>query len=61
MFNWFFSLIPSVVAIFISIKTLKQSSKAIVESSKANIMLYFDVSTTASSHIVLKNFGNSLR
>ena len=76
MFDWFlnlstqdklsvlsilFSLIPSVVAIVISIKALKQSSNAIIESSRANIMLYFDISTTASSHIVLKNFGNSLR
>ena len=56
-----FSLIPSIVAIVISIKTLKQSSNAIIESSRANIMLYFDVSTTANSYIVLKNFGNSLR
>lgn len=49
----------SLVAILISIRTLKQSSNAIIESSRANIMLYFDVSTKANSYIVLKNFGNS--
>lgn len=49
----------SIIAIIISVITLKQSSKAIVESSRANIMLYFDT-PTGNSFIVLKNFGNSV-
>lgn len=50
----------SIIAIVISIKTLKQSNYSIIESSRANIMLYFDVSTKTNSFIVLKNFGNSI-
>lgn len=49
----------SVIAIIISVLTLRKSSKTIIESSRANIMLYFDVSSKSNSYIVLKNFGNS--
>ena len=54
------STILSTIAIVISVKTLRQSNDAIIESSRANIMLYFDVSTKANSFIILKNFGNSI-
>lgn len=74
MFNWFNSLDPSnkieiistisslitsIVAIIISIKTLKQSNYAILETSRANIVFYIDILTGKQSYLVLKNFGNS--
>lgn len=54
------SSVLSIVAIAISVITLRQSSNAIIESSRANIMLYIDVSIDKESYIVLKNFGNSI-
>lgn len=54
------SSILSIVAIAISIITLKHSTNAIVESSRANIMLYIDVSINKETYLVLKNFGNSI-
>ncbi len=49
----------SIVAIMISIKTLKESNNAIIESSRANIMFYIDTLTGNQNYLVLKNFGNS--
>ncbi len=60
IFSIIASLVTSIIAIVISIITLKKSSNAVIESSRANIMLYFDISTKANSYIVLKNFGNSI-
>lgn len=60
LFSAIASLTTSIIAIVISVITLKKSSNAIIESSRANIMLYFDISTKANSYIVLKNFGNSI-
>ena len=54
------SSVLSVVAIIISIKTLKQSSNAIIESSRANIVFYVDTLAGGQQFLVLKNFGNSL-
>lgn len=53
------SLFTSIVAIVISVLTLKQSSNAIIESSRANIMFYIDTLTGGQNYLVLKNFGNS--
>ena len=53
------SLITSIVAIVISVKTLKQSNYAIEEDSRANIMFYIDTLTGGQNYLVLKNFGNS--
>lgn len=76
MFNWFItlsssdkielfsiitSLITSIVAIVISITTLRQSNKAIIESSRANIVFYIEKSKYKFLHtLVIKNFGNSI-
>lgn len=75
MFNWLFtlnntekielfsmiaSLITSIVAICISIKTLKQSNNAITESSRANILFYIDTLTGGQQFLTLKNFGHSV-
>lgn len=54
------SCILSVVAIIISIKTLKQSNEAIIESSRANIVFYVETLTGAQQFLTLKNFGNSV-
>ncbi|MGP1608644.1 MAG: hypothetical protein ACTTGJ_02220 [Clostridium sp.] len=58
-----FSLVTaltSIIAIIISIATLKQSSKNIFEASKANIVFYVDYDiTNLNAYLVLKNFGNS--
>ena len=74
MFDWFFSLatsdkiaifsilgslITSIIAIVISVKTLKQSNNAIIESSRADIKFFFDTPTGTNQYMVLKNFGNS--
>lgn len=48
------------IAIIISIKTLKQSNYVFMETNRANIVLYFDVTSKSNSHIVVKNFGNSV-
>lgn len=53
------STILSVVAIVISIKTLKQSNDAITESSRANIVFYIDTLTGGQQFLTIKNFGNS--
>ena len=50
----------SIVAIIISIKTLKQSNNAIIESSRANIVFYVDTLTGAQQFLTIKNFGNSV-
>lgn len=50
----------SIVAIVISVKTLKQSNEAITESSRANIVFYIDTLTGAQQFLTLKNFGNSV-
>lgn len=52
------SLITSIVAIFISIKTLKQNSQMIEESTRPVISIYsqyFD----GKLYIITKNFGNT--
>lgn len=60
IFSVIASLATSIIAIVISIKTLKQSNNAIVESSRANIMFYIDTLTGGQNYLVLKNFGNSV-
>jgi hypothetical protein len=50
----------SIVAIVISVKTLKQSNNAIIESSRANIVFYVDTLTGGQQFLTLKNFGNSV-
>ena len=50
----------SIVAIIISIKTLKQSNNAIIESSRASIVFYVDTLTGAQQFLTIKNFGNSV-
>lgn len=54
------SSILSVVAIVISIKTLKQSSDALIENSRANIVFYIDTLTGGQQFLTIKNFGNSV-
>lgn len=54
------SSILSIVAIIISVKTLKQSSKTIIESSRANIVFYIDTLTGGQQFLTIKNFGNSI-
>ena len=51
------SLTTSIIAIVISILTLKQSSKAIIESSRADIVFYIDTLTGAQQFLTIKNFG----
>ena len=53
-------LITSTVAIIISVKTLKQSSNAILDSSRANIVFYIDTQTGDQQFLTLRNFGNSI-
>ncbi len=53
------SSVLSIVAIAISVKTLKQSNNAIIETSRADIKFFFDTPTGVNQYIVLKNFGNS--
>lgn len=53
------NLLTSIIAIVISVKTLKQSSNAIIESSRANINFYVETLTGGQYFIVIKNFGNS--
>lgn len=54
------SSILSIVAIVISLLTLKQSNNAIIESSRANIVFYVDTLTGGQQFLMLKNFGNSM-
>lgn len=58
----FASLISSIIAIIISVKTLRQNSVMIEESSRAIIGIYGSSINTSSPtfYIVVRNFGNSL-
>lgn len=61
LFGIFISLITSIIAIVISIKTLKQNSKMIEDSTRPNIGVYL-ASTyirDISCYLVVKNFGQS--
>lgn len=55
------SLITSIVAIVISIKTLRQNSKMIEDASRPYLGIYNATSLTGigQSYIILKNFGQS--
>ena len=55
------SLITGIVAIIISVKTLKQNSKMIEESTRPYITIYFQTTTvrTPRAYFVIKNFGNT--
>ena len=55
------SLITGIVAIIISVKTLKQNSKMIEESTRPYITIYFQTTTvrTQRPYFVIKNFGNT--
>ena len=53
------SSVLAIIAIVISVKTLKQSNKAIIESSRGNIVFYIDTPLGGNQYLVLKNFGNS--
>ena len=54
----FASLITSITAIVISVKTLKQNSKMIEESTRPNIQIY-PVYSGEIVYIIIKNFGSS--
>lgn len=54
------NLTTSIIAIIISVQTLKQSNEAIVESSRADIVFYVDTMTGAQQFLTIKNFGNSI-
>lgn len=61
LFGIFISLMTSIVAIIISLKTLKQNSKMIEDSTRPNIGVYL-ASTyikNVSCYLVVKNFGQS--
>lgn len=58
LFGIIASLISSIVAIIISLKTLKQNSKMIEESTKPSIQIY-PVHIGRISYIIIKNFGQS--
>lgn len=53
------SSILAIIAIIISVKTLKQSNKAIIESSRGNIVFYIETPLGGNQYLVIKNFGNS--
>lgn len=55
------SLMVSIVAIIISIKTLRQNSKMLEESIRPYIVIYLDAITICEqeSYFVIKNVGNS--
>lgn len=55
------SLIPSIVAIVISIKSLRQNNKMIEASSRPYISIYVESITLCeqTSFFVIKNFGNT--
>lgn len=52
------SLITSLIAIIISVKTLRQNSKMIEESTRPNIQIY-PVYMDSVLYIIIKNFGSS--
>lgn len=56
------SLVASLIAIFISVASLKQNSKMIEESSRPIIGIYSESVNFGSPtfYLVIKNFGNSL-
>lgn len=54
------SSILSIIAIVISVKTLRQSNETILESSRANIVFYVDTLTGGQQFLTIKNFGNSI-
>lgn len=54
------NLITSIIAIVISILTLKQASKAVIESSRADIVFYVDTLTGDQQFLTIKNFGKSV-
>lgn len=62
LFGIIASFIASIVAIIISLVTLKQNSKMIEESSRAIIGIYGETINSGSPkfYLVVKNFGNSL-
>ena len=55
------SLITSIVAIWISVKTLKQNSQMIEESTRPYISLYVGTTYFSSTitYLIIKNFGQS--
>lgn len=55
------SLLTSVIAIIISLKSIKQNSEMIKNASKPVISIYIDAITICeqTSFFVLKNFGTS--
>lgn len=55
------SLITSLVAIIISVKTLKQNSKMIEESTRPYVSIYPDTTNFASptTYLIMKNYGSS--
>ena len=55
------TLLGIITSLVISICTLKQNSKVIEDSNKANIILYIDFNpTTSRYYIIIKNFGHSV-
>jgi len=54
----FASLITSIVAIAISLKTLKQNTRMIEESTRPNIQIY-SVYINSLVYLIVKNFGQS--
>lgn len=55
------SLITSIIAIIISVLTLKQNSKTIDETSRPYVAIYAKTTNFQSPHyyLVVKNFGQS--
>lgn len=55
------SLLTSIVAITISVKTLKQNSTMILESTRPYVVMYSETTNFQSPHfyLILKNFGQS--
>lgn len=55
------SLLTSTIAIIISIKTLKQNSKMISDSTRPYVVMYSKTTNfqTHQLHLILKNFGQS--
>lgn len=61
LFGIIASLITSVIAIIISVKTLKQNSEMIEESSRPYVAVYSGITNcqSPSYYIIVKNFGQS--
>lgn len=61
IFGIVMSFVTSIVAIVISVITLRQNSKMIEESSRPCIVIYFDFTQNGSpiGYFVVKNFGAS--